>query len=90
MNDHCDDDLASRFPNPFSDPLSFISQASLQPFDLIYEQADLHFRLHWAARNAQLTGTRSPIHEGLIRERRKALDLVIGVELDWDEIPQDT
>jgi hypothetical protein len=86
----CDDDLASHFPRPFTDPREFISQASLRPLDEIYQQADLHYRLHWAARNARLMGQQSRLEEGLISERRKALDWVIGAEADWDENPLDT
>jgi hypothetical protein len=86
----CDDDLASHFPRPFTDPREFISQATLRPLDEIYQQADLYYRLHWAARNARLMGHQSTVDEGLISERRKALDWVIGVEADWDEIPLDT
>ena len=71
-------------------PAAFIASAALRPFEEIYRQADLHYRLHWAARNARLTGAEFPVTEGFIRERRKALDWVIGVEPDWDEIPSDT
>ena len=86
----CDDDLASNFPDPFTDPKPFIESATLRPFDDIYAQADLHYRIHWAARNSRLTGAACPIKEGFIRERRKPLDWIIGVENDWDEIPMDT
>ena len=86
----CDDDLANHFPRPFTDPSGFISEATLRPRHEIYQQADLHYRLHWAARNARLMGHQSTVDEGLISERRKALDWVIGVEADWDEIPLDT
>jgi hypothetical protein len=86
----CDEDLASHFPAPFTDPTGFIAKATLRPFSEIYQQADLHYRLHWAARNARLTGTDSPVQEGVIQERRKAIDWVIGVEADWDEMPMDT
>ena len=86
----CDDDLAGHFPKPYADPTDFISNSVLRPFEDIYRQADLHYRLHWAARNARLTGRDSNVSEGLISERRRALDWVIGVEADWDEIPLDT
>jgi hypothetical protein len=82
----CDNDLASHFPKPFKDPASFISEATFRPFNEIYQQADLHYRLHWAARNARLTGRPSKITESLISERRRALDWAIGVEFDWDEV----
>ncbi len=86
----CDDDLASRFPAAFTDPTPFIESATLRSFDDIYSQADLHYRIHWAARNARLTGSACPIQEGFISERRKPLDWVIGVAEHWDEIPLDT
>ena len=47
----CDDELASKFPPAFTDPSDFIRTAKLRPFDDIYQQADLHYRIHWAARN---------------------------------------
>ena len=86
----CDENLASCFPEAFTDPTTFIESATLRPFDEIYFQADLHYRIHWAARNARLTGSDCPIKEGFIGERRKPLDWVIGVEDDWDEVPMDT
>jgi hypothetical protein len=84
----CDDDLASHFPAPFTDPSAFIAHAKLRPFDEIYQQADLHYRLHWAARDARLTGKQSRLHEGVIQERRKAIDWVVGVAADWDEVSE--
>lgn len=87
---HCDEDLASKFPAPFTDPSLFIASAQLRPLEDIYRQADLHYRLHWAARNARLTGSEFPVSEGILRERRKALDWAIGVESDWDEVSSDT
>jgi hypothetical protein len=86
----CDDDLASHFPRPAADPRYFISKAALLPFDEIYQQADLHYRLHWAARNARLMGQRCRVGEEFIGERRKALDWVVGVATNWDEIPDNT
>lgn len=87
---HCDDDLASCYPSPHEDPSSFIASAKLKSFSEIYGQADLHYRLHWAARNARLNQDDFPVSESIIRERRRALDWVIGVEDNWDEIPSDT
>ena len=86
----CDDELASKFPPAFSDPSDFIAGATLRSFDDIYAQADLHYRMHWAARNSRLTGAKCRVKEGFIAERRKPLDWVIGVEADWDEVSMDT
>ncbi len=89
---NCDDDLASEFPPSFTDPSTFIASATLRPFLDIYQQADLHYRLHWAARNHRwrLWRPRFPVKESLIAERRKPLDWVIGVEAEWDEVSLDT
>lgn len=86
----CDADIFHHFPKIFEDPSKFIGGATIRPIDEIYAQADLHYRLHWAARNARLTGSESSLHEGRIGERRRALDWVIGVEENWDEISGDT
>lgn len=86
----CDDNLASRFPSPVTDPASFIGSATLRPFAEMYQQADIHYRLHWAARNARLMGVKFPVRERILQVRRRALDWVIGVEADWDKVPSDT
>jgi hypothetical protein len=86
---HCDDDLVTKFPIE-KDPSPFLEGASLRPFSEIYFQSDLLYRLHWAARNSRLVGEKTKLSEGLIRERRKAMDWMLGVSKDWDEIPSDT
>ena len=86
----CDDDLSTKFPDPFSDPSEFITTAELRPFNELYQMADMYYRLHWASRDARLMGKETELHEGLISERRKTLDWIIGVEGNWDEIPMDT
>ena len=74
---HCDDNLVPCYPSPHEDPSSFIESAELKPFAEIHEQADLHYRLHWAARNARLKQEDFPVSESIIRKRRRALDWVI-------------
>ncbi|MBE7478978.1 MAG: DUF4272 domain-containing protein [Polyangiaceae bacterium] len=87
---HCDDDLADRFPLGV-DPQRFISAATLRPLDEIQAQVDLHYRLHWYVRQCELTGVPPKfVDGGVIRERRRALDWVYGVEADWDDVPCDT
>jgi hypothetical protein len=86
---HCDDDLVTKFPL-FANPAAFIDRATLRPFAEIYYQCDLLYRLHWAARNARVRGKKTDLNEGLIRERRKAMDWMVGVDPDWDNIPSDT
>ena len=86
----CDDTLASLFPLANSDPSDFVANASLRAYDELYQMADLHYRLHWAARDARLTGASSALDENIIEGRRRALDWVVGVEPNWDQVPLDT
>ena len=86
---HCDDDLGTKFPI-MSDPTDFIAQSTLRPFEEIYYQSDLLYRMHWASRDDRLDGKKGILEEGLIAERRKGMDWMLGVEEDWDEVPMDT
>jgi len=86
---HCDDDLAQKIPFK-TDPKEFIQEASLRPISEIQEQSDLLYRMHWYARNSGLTGKECELSEGIVSERRKAIDWAYGVEEDWDEVPMDT
>jgi hypothetical protein len=86
---HCDDDLAHKIPFK-EDPQEFIRNAKLRPINEIQEQSDLLYRMHWYARNCGLTGKDCELSEGIVSERRKAIDWAYGVEEDWDEVPMDT
>ena len=86
---HCDDDLAHKIPFK-ANPKEFIQKAKLRPIAEIQEQSDLLYRMHWYARNCSLTGQECELNEGIVSERRKAIDWVYGVEEDWDEVPMDT
>jgi hypothetical protein len=85
----CDDDLANKAPFKAA-AKSFVASARLVPLAAIQRQADLLYRMHWATVDARLNGTECPLHEGLIRERRRAIDWVYGVAEDWDDVPLDT
>ena len=85
----CPDDLASHF-RPDLDPRPSIRAARLRSFEEIYVQADLHYRLHWAARQARLDGTAFPLPEVAIQLRRHSLDWIVGLPYDWDDMPLDT
>ena len=86
---HCDDDLSHKIPFK-EDPHEFIQNAKLRPITEIQEQSDLLYRMHWYARNCGLTGKDCELSEGIVSERRKAIDWAYGVEEDWDEVPMDT
>lgn len=86
----CPETLASLFPKPTESPEKFIAEAQLRPFEELYQQSDVLYRLHWAVVNARLRGSRCPASESVVKERRRAIDWVIGVGPDWYEIPMST
>lgn len=85
----CDDDLVSRLPAEGNE-MQFFENASLRPLAQIQEQADLAYRMHWCAVSNRFAGTAGQLNESIVRERRRALDWIYGVDEDWDEIPMDT
>ncbi len=66
-----------------------IQQATLRPASEILDAVDLHFRLHWAARQAQQQQKPAPadLDIGIIQERRYALNWLTHFEnADWDDV----
>lgn len=86
---HCDDDLVKKIPFK-TEPKRFIEDATIRPITEIQEQADLLYRMHWYIRNCNYTGKPCELNEGIIYQRRKAIDWVYGVSESWDNIPMDT
>lgn len=85
----CDEDLATRVP--FEEGVEeFIKNAELRPMNEIQKQVDLIYRLHWYTVHCRLNGINCKLNESVIKERRRALDWMYGVEADWDEVPMDT
>lgn len=66
-----------------------IAEAKLRPTKEILDEVDLHFRLHWIARQADQKGHPAPagLDIGVIQERRVALNWLIRFEnADWDDV----
>lgn len=85
----CDNDLATRIPFGTGER-EFIEGAQLRSIAEIQEQVDLVYLMHWFAVNCRFTGSQCALNESVIRERRRALDWIYGIDEDWDEIPMDT
>lgn len=72
---------------------AFIAAAALRQPSEILDIMDLHYRLHWIARQARLENRDSPdgLDEGVITERRKALNWLTHFEYaDWDAVDTPT
>ena len=63
----------------------------LRSRDELFRMLDLHYRLHWWTRNAQLTGKDTGVVRlDIIMERRKALEWVMDPACDWDNVEMST
>ncbi len=85
----CPESLAAHFP-PRMNPSLALQGTGLRHASELHACADLYYRLHWAARDAALTGHSLALAEPEIAMRRKALDWIIGLPHEWDDIPLDT
>ncbi len=73
-------------------PENFASDAKLRPLREILDQADLYYRLHWAAIELRLKGNESDqVNEEIIMERHRALNWLIRyMDQAWDDVTTDT
>ena len=75
------------------DPQALLREARLRSPGEILDALDLHYRLHWAVREAQVQNTGVPpgLEGGVILERHYALNwLVRFEESEWDEVDTPT
>jgi len=85
-------EIVSRLPKFFTDTKEFIKTAIVRPTAEILDVSDLIYRLHWAARNADLNDQPMPANVDLsiIMERHYAINWVTFYADEWDEISTDT
>jgi hypothetical protein len=70
---------------------TFLKGLVLREKDEVLEKSDLAYCLHWGAREASLSAKQiaGAVPESVIRERRRALEWLIGDD-DWYEVALDT
>lgn len=89
----CDSRFVHRLPNlKVKEPSSaFRRDSKLRSGDEVLSMADLGYCLHWAMREAQVTGTllRSNPSPLVVEQRRRAFEWLVGRE-DWTEVSLDT
>lgn len=71
----------------------FPQKAHLRPASEILDALDLHYRLHWLVRQAEVEKKAIPaeLNEGVILERHHALNWLVRFEDgDWDEVDTPT
>lgn len=89
----CDGGFVMVLPNLKVGQGSDALRSKLNPrtTDEVVAACDLAYCLHWAVREAQLTGSKPPgnVEPCVIEERRRALEWLISDDA-WDEVPLDT
>jgi Domain of unknown function (DUF4272) len=71
----------------------FLTRAALRPTAALLDALDLHFRLHWAVRQARLDGKdgANGFDPGVIQERHHALNWLVRYEdAGWDDVDTPT
>jgi Domain of unknown function (DUF4272) len=76
------------------DPEGFSSGLSLIDKEIILDQSDLIYRLHWAVRDATLAGRPPPakLQAGVVQERHHAINWLTcyGESAEWEDVSTDT
>lgn len=89
----CAQDFVLRLPDLKEDKSSadFRGIAKLRPHEDIVAACDLAYCIHWAIRESQLAGVKTPgkVETYVIVERRRALEWLL-TDVSWEEITLDT
>jgi hypothetical protein len=76
-----------------NDEEKLVADARLRPASEILDTLDLHFRIHWAVREASLNSQISPggIDASVVQERHRALNWLVSFEnAEWDKVDTPT
>jgi len=85
-------EIVKRLPKFLTSPKEFIDNAIVRQTPEILDVSDLIYRLHWAARNADLTNKQMPanLNLSIVLERHYAINWVTFYAEEWDDISTDT
>ncbi len=64
--------------------------SGIQEKDRLYQMLDYYYRLHWFCVNERLSNNKSSLNEGIIHERRKALEWFYNKNCGWDDMELST
>lgn len=89
----CAQDLVLRLPDLKGNKSSadFRNGAKLRPHEEIVAACDLAYCIHWAIRESQLRGVKTPgkVEPYVVVERRRALEWLLN-DAGWEEVTLDT
>lgn len=86
------DEMASLLPNleQGENNQKLESLEALRPELETYKMLDFYYRLHWYCVDERINGREAKLNEGVIYERRKALEWAFNRENDWDNVEMST
>jgi Domain of unknown function (DUF4272) len=89
---HVGDNQASLMPNleHDEDNKKIAAINNLRSEIEIYSMLDYYYRLHWYCVDERLNGKQTTLDEGIIVERRRALEWVFNRSADWDNVEMST
>lgn len=91
--EHCNiGEMFDLLPGPFEPTQDYIQNATVRSKPEILDKSDLIYRLHWAAREANLRNQDIPgdIDIEILQEWHYAINWVTYYNDDWDDIQTDT
>ncbi|WP_447640309.1 MULTISPECIES: DUF4272 domain-containing protein [Chitinophagaceae] len=89
----CGDNMVELLPNleQNEDNAKLEAITTLKPAKELYKMLDYYYRLHWYCVDERINGHEvKNTNEGLIYERRKALEWLLNTENNWDDIEMGT
>lgn len=87
-----DESMATMLPNlEEGEDNSRLNQiTTMHTTEELYSMLDFYYRLHWYCVDERLAGKEADVNEGIVYERRRALEWLLNVESDWDAIEMGT
>lgn len=86
------DEMASLLPNleqgESNEKLEKLQ--NIRPEIEVYTMLDFYYRLHWYCVDERINNREALLNEGVIYERRKALEWAFNSEHDWDNVEMST
>jgi hypothetical protein len=88
----CPGNLVNFLPRAHEPVRPFVQRAQMRPIGELLDEADLLYRMHWAARDAWLTGQDPPngLPYYVTEERFRAINWVLESDVTWEETDTST
>ncbi|MCY1536742.1 hypothetical protein D9M68_722120 [compost metagenome] len=88
----CGDEMATLLPNLEEGETNQKIEAlsALRTETELYTMLDYYYRLHWYCVDERIKENEALANEGLVYERRKALEWLMNKDVNWDHVEMGT